>query len=105
LTHLQANERGGKVPNAAIREAVEAAIASGELRDYADLSERLGWSKGVNRPRETSRIRRMLGQMKAHGGRKTDGGAYPPRLYTAMPYEQAVAVVRAINRDPHEFDL
>ena len=90
-----------EVPNGPIRDAVQAAIQRGELQGYGELAVRMGAKSSS----EASRVQRSLGVMKAHGGRKADGGAYPPRMQTTMLYEQAVAIVRALGRSPVEFDL
>ncbi len=88
------------VLNAPIRQAVHEALETGELKDVADLAQRLGY--GSN---NTSRIQRMLGEMKGWGGRRRNGTVQKPYVTEHMTYKNAVAVVRAINRDPHEFDL
>jgi hypothetical protein len=87
------------VPNAPIREAVERAIALGELESFGELARRLGYGS------DSSRVRRLLGITKSWGGRRALGGAKPPKCSTSMSYENAVAVVRAINRFPVDFDL
>lgn len=88
----------GEVPNAPIREAFE---ESG--LNAATVCRRLGWVSSSGQP-DTSRLQRRLG---LRAGMK--GGHGPARqsqaTWAAVRYETAIAIVRAIDRDPVDFGL
>jgi hypothetical protein len=93
----------GLVPVAPLRDATLAAIDKGEL-NWADLARGLGYIKGKDHHPDTTRAQRLLGVVKAWGGRHGNG-SNPPKLRTEMTYDNAVAVVRALGCDPVDFDL
>ena len=82
------------VDNKPIREAVERAEQTDGL-SMALIAERLGWKRpdrtGIG---DGSRLSRRL-------GRTTIDGEYT----RALRYDLAVAIIRAIDRDPVDFDL
>lgn len=71
---------------------------------WYELCGRLGWVASNGR-RETSRLQRRLGLMREWGGRFPDGSVKPPEFRKRISYENAVAVVRAIDADPVDFDI
>lgn len=97
-----------------IRDAVLAVVLSPDGPSWADICNRLGWARwrctnGPGTPEhwsaETTRLKRTLGLVKAHGGRRPGGGAYPPRCYRCVTRDNAAKIIRAIGRDPWEFGL
>ncbi len=85
--------------NKPIREAVERAEEHGMTKSM--ICERLGWTK-VRRGKkssETSQLDRRIGRRFDSDRR---GGHY---LSHQIHYDVAVKIVRAIDRDPYEFDL
>ena len=101
---MLATERD-EVPNAPIARAVEEAIQRGELESFGALALELGFKHHGHEHGDATRIRRMLGLVKSWGGRREGLGAYPPKCTTSMKYRNAVEIVRAIGRDPVDFDL
>ena len=87
--------------NAPIREAVEHAVASGDYT-YSSICRSLGWTRkrvkgGIG---DTSRLKRGVGLLPSK-----DSSGNCTVFTRTMRYDNAVRVVRAIDRDPVEFGL
>ena len=93
-----------RVPNRPIREAVEyyakitdPFIQHGEHYSYDKVARELGWFMrkiGKAIQGDQRRVKRTLGITPEHG------------IYRqSMQYDNAVKIIRAIGRDPWEFDL
>lgn len=79
------------IPNARIREAVEAKLSKGLT--VSDIAFILGWTN-KGRP-DGSRVKRVLGMMAvSNGGIKEE-----------IPEELGVAILRAIGLDPWEVGI
>ncbi len=100
MTRKQSAKRvGGEwLDNKPIREAVERAEKLGMPKSL--ICERLGWTR-VRKGRicmETSQLDRRIGR-RPDTDRK--GGVY---LSRTIHYDVAAKIIRAIDRDPWEFD-
>lgn len=89
---------------APIREAVLEVIRSGQM-DYSEIATRAGLVNPRNGKPDTSRLQRRLGLRPEVPSRKNGRvyGAGPP--HGLINYDVAVAIVRAINGWPVEFNL
>lgn len=87
------------VDNKPIREAVEQAEREG--MSASEIALRLGWTSGYRRRHgrqaDTSRLGRRLGRTANSDGHCS--------FSQALRYDIAVAIIRAVDREPHEFDL
>ncbi len=85
----------GWIPATPIREAVERSEMTA-----SEICRQLGWLRNHNGSPDSTRLNRALGRslFSGHGG-------YGRGKAKMLHYQTAIAILRAIDRDPVDFDL
>jgi hypothetical protein len=91
---------GSRVYNQPIREAVEKWV--GEDNSWSELADKLNWTKGSTTRPDVPRLKRSLGLTESNSYK--DGERYT-YFSKNIGEDNALAIIRAINRAPNEFDL
>jgi hypothetical protein len=87
-----------RIPNARLRRALTEATATGGLT-VTQIAQRMGLVTD-GKP-DTSRVKRMVGLMPLQSA----GAGKPGKISNTIRYRDAVALCRALGRDPHELDI